>query len=99
LNATTIGAFNSAYYAGQFVGNIMNWWLPDRIGRLRTIQLSCVISLAGIAMQTGAQSFAVFCAGRVVGGIASGMIFSVCPAYASEISPPEIRGRVGGIYG
>ena len=49
-------------------------------------------------MQTGAQTFPVFCAGRVIGGIACGLVFSVCPTYASEISPPELRGRVGGLY-
>ena len=98
LDATTIGAFNSAYYGGCFVGCIMTWFLPDRIGRLRTIQISCVISLLGVSMQVGSQSFPVFCTGRIIGGVACGMIFSVCPVYASEIAPPEFRGRVGGIY-
>jgi predicted MFS family arabinose efflux permease len=80
----TIGAFNSAYYGGSFVGCVLNWWLPDKIGRLRTIQLAAVISLIGVAMQTGAQSFPVFCTGRIIGGIACGLMFSVCPMYAGE---------------
>lgn len=50
-------------------------------------------------MQTGATNFPVFIVGRVIGGIACGIIFSVCPTYASEISSPEIRGRVGALYG
>lgn len=98
LDAVTIGAFASAYYGGGFVGSISNYWIPDWIGRLRTIQLSCVLSLIGVALQTGAQTFPVFCAGRVIGGIACGIVFSICPTYASEISPPELRGRVGGLY-
>lgn len=49
-------------------------------------------------MQTGATSFPIFCAGRVIGGIACGIVFSVCPTYASEIASPEIRGRVGAMY-
>ncbi|KIW84305.1 hypothetical protein Z517_03555 [Fonsecaea pedrosoi CBS 271.37] len=98
LNATTIGAFNSAYFAGAFVGCMINWYLPNKIGRLRTIQGACTVSLLGIALQTGATTFPIFCGGRVVGGIASGIMFSLCPTYASEISPPEIRGFVGGIY-
>jgi MFS family permease len=98
LTAVTIGAFNSAYYGGAFVGCTLNWWLPDALGRLRTIQLSCVIAIVGIALQTASNSFPLFCTGRVIGGVASGLIFSVCPVYASEISPPELRGRVAGIY-
>lgn len=49
-------------------------------------------------MQTGATNFPVFCTGRVLGGIANGIVFSVCPTYASEIASPEIRGRVGAMY-
>lgn len=73
-------------------------YFPNKIGRLRTIQLACVISLIGGALQTGAPNFAVFCTGRIIGGIACGIIFSLCPAYAAEISPPAVRGRVGGLY-
>ena len=98
LDAVTIGAFNSAYYGGSFVGCIINWWLPDKIGRLRTIQIAAFISLIGVALQVGAPTFPVFCTGRIIGGIACGIMFSVCPTYASEIAPPNLRGRVGGIY-
>ncbi|KAK5164098.1 uncharacterized protein LTR77_010189 [Saxophila tyrrhenica] len=99
LTPTTIGAFGSAYYAGGAVGSFLNYYLPDKFGRLRTIQISCVLSLLGSAMQTGATNFPVFVVGRVIGGIACGIIFSVCPTYASEICSPEVRGRVGALYG
>lgn len=36
--------------------------------------------------------------GRVIGGVASGIVFGVCPMFMSEISPPEFRGAVGGLY-
>lgn len=98
LNATTIGAFGSAYYGGGAVGCFLNYYLPDKYGRLSTIRFSCVLALIGSAMQTGATNFPVFCAGRVLGGIANGIVFSVCPTYASEIATPEIRGRVGALY-
>ncbi|OAG39744.1 hypothetical protein AYO21_06019 [Fonsecaea monophora] len=98
LNATTIGAFGSAYYGGGAVGCFLNYYLPDKFGRLRTIQASCVLGLIGSAMQAGATNFPVFCTGRVITGIATGTIFSVCPTYASEIATPEIRGRVGSLY-
>jgi MFS family permease len=76
----------SAYYAGAVVGMGSNWYLPNKYGRLRTIQIGCVASLIAAAIQTGAPNFGALCAGRVIGGFASGMIFVVCPTYASGIS-------------
>jgi MFS family permease len=98
LNNVTIGAFNSAYYAACAVGTALNWWLPNKFGRLRCIQGACCISIVGIILQTASVNFAMFIVGRVVGGIACGIIFALCPVYASEISPPFIRGRVAALY-
>lgn len=83
LNANTIGAFNSAYYASCAVGNFLNWYLPDKIGRLRTIQLACINSVIAIVLQTAAQNFGMFVAGRVVGGLSCGLVFAICPTYAA----------------
>lgn len=98
LDATTTGAMGSAYYAGAVVGMMFNWYIPNKYGRLLTIRIGCLFSILGVAMQTGAPGFSVFCAGRTIGGMASGIIFVVCPAFASEIAPPVIRGRIGGLY-
>ncbi len=40
----------------------------------------------------------MFIVGRAIGGIACGIVFSVCPAFASELSPAHVRGRVGALY-
>lgn len=40
-----------------------------------------------------APSFAIVCAGRVVGGIAHALFFSVASAYATRIVPPRLAGR------
>ena len=98
FNSTTLGALGSAYYAGNFAGSLVNLWLPDKVGRLRAVQIASVISIVGAGMQTGAQSLGVLLAGRAIGGIACGIIVSLCPLYASEVSPPHVRGRVGGLY-
>lgn len=98
LNNVTIGAFNLAYYSACAIGTMANFYLGNKIGRLRSIQLASVISICGIVLQTAAQNFTMFVIGRVVGGIACGIMFAICPVYASEISPPTIRGRVGAFY-
>jgi MFS family permease len=98
FNANTLGALGSVYYAGNAIGSLLMTYLADKFGRLRTIQIASVISLLGAALQTGATGQGMLMGGRVVGGLACGIVYSVCPLYASEISPPEIRGRVGGLY-
>jgi MFS family permease len=69
-----IGALGSVYYAGNFVGSLSNIYFPDKIGRLRTIQYACVVSVVGAGMQTGAQSMAVMLVGRFIGGYAAGVV-------------------------
>jgi MFS family permease len=98
FNSTTLGALGSAYYGGNFIGSLLNLWLPDKFGRLNVVRLASVISIIGAGMQTGAQSLGVLLTGRAIGGVASGIIVSLCPLYASEVSPPHVRGRVGGLY-
>lgn len=98
FNSTTLGALGSVYYAGIFLGAASNLWLPDKFGRRRIVQAASVVCLLGAGMQTGAQNVGTFLGGRAIGGIANGMVWSLCPLYASEISPPHVRGRVGGLY-
>ena len=37
-------------------------------------------------------------AGRVISGVGVGAISAVAPAYVSECSPKEVRGRITGIF-
>lgn len=41
---------------------------------------------------------ALLLSGRGLGGLAAGLVFSLCPLYAAEVSAAGIRGRVGGLY-
>ncbi len=56
-----------------------------------------VATLVGYAVSNvlvaTAPSFAVVCAGRVVGGVAHALFFSVASAYATRIVPPRLAGR------
>jgi MFS family permease len=77
LNANTIGAFNSAYYAASAIGSLVNSYLPDKIGRMRTIQVACLINIPAVVLQTAAVNFPMFVVGRVLGGLAGGMIIGM----------------------
>lgn len=63
--------------------------LPRKPLVLGTIGLYVVGNLV-IAL---APSFAVVCAGRVIGGIAHALFFSLWSAYAASLVPPRVQGR------
>jgi MFS family permease len=98
FDTNTLGALGSSYYGDNLLGNLVTTWLADHLGRLRIIQIASAIALVGTTLQTAAVNQGMLFSGRIVGGFACGIVLSVCPPYASEISTPEIRGRVGGLY-
>lgn len=63
--------------------------LPRKPLVLGTIALYVVGNLV-IAV---APSFAVVCAGRVIGGVAHALFFSLWSAYAASLVPPRVQGR------
>lgn len=77
LNNDTIGAMNSTYYGACVIGNVVLWYLPDKIGRIRSIQFACVVNIVAIVLQAAAQNYAMFLVGRIFGGFCSGMIYTV----------------------
>ena len=62
----------SAYIGGEAVGGVATMILGDRLGRVRFMQLLCVIVTIGVVIQTAAQNIEMFIAGRAVAGIAVG---------------------------
>lgn len=51
--------------------------LGDRLGRLRFMQLLCVIVTIGVIIQTAAQNIGMFIAGRAVAGVAVGSVIGL----------------------
>lgn len=64
---------------------------------LWTTRFACAVSVVGVTLQAAAQNYPMFIVGRTIGGIACGIVCSVSPAYASELSPAHVRGRVGAL--
>ncbi|KAL2107132.1 hypothetical protein VUR80DRAFT_5659 [Thermomyces stellatus] len=94
-----VGAVVATYIAGEAVGAIMQTLVADKLGRVRFMQLQCIIVTVGCAIQTGAVHVGMFLAGRILAGIAVGALSGTVPVYLSEISPPKVRGLIGGLNG
>ncbi|KAJ6014948.1 Major facilitator superfamily domain general substrate transporter [Penicillium herquei] len=93
------GAVVSVYIAGEAVGALTQTFIGDKLGRIRFMQLMCIIVTIGTVIQTAAVNIGMFLAGRVLAGYAVGGLVATVPIYLSEISDPRFRGLIGGISG
>ncbi|EON98695.1 putative mfs monosaccharide transporter protein [Phaeoacremonium minimum UCRPA7] len=93
------GAVVAVYIAGEAVGALVQTALGDQLGRIRFMQLLCIIVTVGAVVQTASVNIGMFLAGRFLAGMAVGGLVSTVPVYLSEISSPKHRGLIGGISG
>ncbi|KPI35193.1 High-affinity glucose transporter [Cyphellophora attinorum] len=91
------GAIVSTYSGGQGVGNLLGGWLGDLLGRKLTIWLATSLALIGAVLQTAAVNIEMFLVGRIIAGVAIGLVYSVASIYNAEIAPPKIRGIIVGL--
>ncbi|KDR76347.1 hypothetical protein GALMADRAFT_67908, partial [Galerina marginata CBS 339.88] len=56
-----------------------------------------ILALWGCAMQAGASNVATMIVGRIVAGLAIGVLSMTVPLYNTEIAPPKIRGFLVGL--
>lgn len=98
-NARVASNVVSLLTAGCFFGAIAAAFLNDRFGRRYSLMgFSCVF-LVGAAIQTAAShSIGQIYAGRVIAGLGIGGMSSITPVFVAENCPPEVRGRITGLF-
>jgi len=88
VSSALLGCVAGAYLAGR---------LADRWGRLRVMFLASAmftVSALGSGLAVGPVDMIAW---RVVGGVGVGAASVIAPAYIAEISPAQIRGRMGSL--
>ncbi|KAK3670653.1 hypothetical protein LTR78_009488 [Recurvomyces mirabilis] len=93
------GAVVAVYIAGEALGALTQTFVGDKLGRIRFMQMMCVIVTIGTVIQTASINMGMFLAGRALAGYAVGGLVGTVPIYLSEISAPHQRGLIGGISG
>ncbi|KAH7313453.1 general substrate transporter [Stachybotrys elegans] len=84
---------------GAAIGAIMILCVADRLGRLRSWQLSTGVWMAGFLMTTFASgNTGLLLFSRIFGGLGAGGLTVVAPLYLSEIAPARSRGMIVSIY-
>ncbi|KAK4870675.1 hypothetical protein LT330_005023 [Penicillium expansum] len=85
--------------AGAFAGCFLIWPVTNYYGRRLAMTLCSLIFCLGVILETiDSHSLSVFYIGRVICGLGVGGSATVIPIYMSEMSPKEIRGRLGSCY-
>lgn len=93
------GNIVSILQGGAFFGAIAGAPLESRLGRKKALMVGCVVFIIGGVLQTACfDSLPQFYVGRLIAGMGVGIMSMVCPTYASEIAPKEIRGRITGLF-
>jgi len=83
---------------GTVLGSFAGSWPTDRFGRKATLLWIGVLFLVGSLWSALAAEVYSFMLARFIGGIAIGVSTVAAPLYISEISPPESRGRLAGMF-
>lgn len=84
---------------GSFVGCFLIFPMASRFGRRVSMQISALVFVIGAVIQTGnTHQLASFYVGRVIAGLGVGGASVLVPLYSSEMSPKELRGRIGSGY-
>lgn len=97
MGATLTGFVVASALLGAMVGAYAAGRLADRIGRVRVMVIASVLftaSAIGCGLAVGPADMVFW---RVVGGLGVGAASVIAPAYIAEISPAEIRGRMGSL--
>jgi MFS family permease len=81
------GGIVSSFTGGAIPGALSVAWLPDKLGRRKTVFIGACISVLGCALQGGAKNIPMMIAGRFIAGIAVGLLSAVVPMYCVSFSP------------
>ncbi|PIB00763.1 putative metabolite transport protein [Cercospora beticola] len=97
-SAALLGAIISTYTAGGAIGCLLSWPIGNWTGRKGTLQIGAIVAIIGCSLQTGAQEVGMLIAGRLIAGLAIGIVCFAIPQYQSELAPPEHRGSIVGLH-
>lgn len=85
--------------AGSFFGAIAAAFINEKWGRLYTLMGFCFLFLIGAAIQTAAHhEIGMIYGGRVIAGLGIGGCSAVMSVFVSEAAPPNVRGRIAGLF-
>ncbi|KAH3902691.1 sugar porter family MFS transporter SCDLUD_000275 [Saccharomycodes ludwigii] len=99
FTAQQVSILVSSLSLGTFFGALSAPLIADNYGRRISILLSTfIVFIAGNTLQICANGLALLCVGRVISGLAVGLISAVLPLYQAETVQKKIRGAIISTY-
>jgi len=84
----------STLLIGALLGALLGGFIADHLGRKKTLFLTVILFLTGILVLAGAKGLEALLYGRLISGLAIGIVSMAVPLYIAEMSPPENRGAL-----
>ena len=97
-SSAVLGAIISIYTAGGAIGCLISGIIGNHYGRRGTIQIGAIIAMIGTTIQTVAINTSMLISGRLIAGVAIGIIYFAIPQFQSEIAPASHRGSFVGLH-
>ncbi len=98
MSALMEGWFVGSALLGCVIGVAFAGIIADRYGRKKTLILSALLFFVSAIGCMLAQNLTILIVYRLIGGLGVGVASMLSPLYISEISRPEIRGRMVSLY-
>lgn len=98
VSATLVGMLVTIFGIGRIVANFPSGWLSQRLGRRPLLAAGPAIVAVGAIGAAVTEDFAWLLFWRFVQGVGSGMYQTVSLAALADISTPQTRGRLVGLY-
>ena len=93
LSDGQVGLSASAYLLGAVLGALLFGWLADRYGRKPLFFVTLAVYLAGTALTSLSQDFAMLALFRFITGAGIGGEYSAINSAIQELTPARYRGR------
>ncbi|XP_007517959.2 solute carrier family 2, facilitated glucose transporter member 2 [Erinaceus europaeus] len=91
----------SMFAIGGMIASFFGGWLGDRLGRIKAMLVSNILSLSGACLMGFSKmgpSHILIISGRGISGLYCGLISGLVPMYIGEIAPTTLRGALGTLH-
>ncbi|MDD2598030.1 MAG: sugar porter family MFS transporter [Kiritimatiellae bacterium] len=98
LSSFLHGLSMSAALWGTVVGSLLGGWPTEKFGRRKTLLwIGALYFISALGSGLAPEKW-FFMISRFIGGLGVGVATVAAPLYIAEISPPNIRGRLAGMF-